>query len=103
VSIGDNTVIGGDAVIAPHVFENGRLTLAPVRISKDCLIGAEAYICPGVTIGDGSVIGLRAYIRRGTQVPSGSRIISTAGLPPARVYELEHGPRAPRSGRRRSP
>ena len=43
VSIGDNSVIGGDAVISPHVFESGRLTLAPVAVGKDCLVGAEAY------------------------------------------------------------
>ena len=93
VTIGDNTVIGGDAVIAPHVFENGRLILERVRIGRDCLIGAEAYISPGVTIGDGSVIGLRAYIRKGTRVPPGSRLISPSGLPPYRVYELERGTR----------
>jgi len=102
VSIGDNTVIGGDAVITPHVYENGILILDPVRIGRNCLIGAEAYISPGVTIGDGSVIGLRAYIRKGTKVPPGSHIISPAGLPPDRVYELERGPRPARPGRHRT-
>jgi hypothetical protein len=100
VSIGDNTVIGGDAVITPHVYESGSLILEPVRIGKNCLIGAEAYICPGVTIGDGSVIGLRASVRRGTTVPPGSRILSPAGLPPDRVYEIERGPRVTGHGRR---
>lgn len=91
VSIGDNTVIGGDAVISPHVFEAGRLTLAPVTIGKNCLVGAEAYLSPGVTIGDGSVIGLRVHLRKGTQVAPGSRMLSPAGFPPHRVYELERG------------
>jgi acetyltransferase-like isoleucine patch superfamily enzyme len=98
VSIGDGTVIGGDAVISPHVFEYGCLILEPVRIGAGCLIGAEAYISPGVTIGDGSVIGLRSHVRRGTNVPPGSRLISPAGLSPERVYEIERGHRG---GRRR--
>lgn len=91
VSIGDNSVIGGGAVIVPHVFESGRLVLAPVTIGKRCLIGAEAYLSPGVTIGDGSVIGLRVHLRKGTQVPPGSHVVSPAGMPPHRVYELERG------------
>ena len=86
VSIGDNTVIGGGAVITPHVFEAGRLILEPVTIGRDCLIGAEAYLSPGVEIGDGSVIGLRAFIRKGTRVPAGSRIFGLAGLPARRAH-----------------
>jgi hypothetical protein len=91
VSIGDNSVIGGGAVIVPHVFESGRLILAPVVIGRDCLIGADAYLSPGVTIGDGSVIGLRVHLRKGTQVPPGSRILCPAGMSPHRVHEIEHG------------
>ena len=91
VTIGDNSVIGGGAVIVPHVYEAGRLILAPVTIGKNCLIGAEAYLSPGVTIGDGSVIGLRVHLRKGTRVPPGSRVLNPAGMPPHRVYELERG------------
>jgi carbonic anhydrase/acetyltransferase-like protein (isoleucine patch superfamily) len=91
VSIGDNTIIGGDAVLSPHIFENGKLLLQRITIGKDCLIGGHAYISPGVTIGDGSVIGLKAYVRRGRQVPPGSRVTSLAGLPIARALELERG------------
>ncbi len=91
ISIGDNTIIGGDAVLTPHVFENGRLLLQRITIGKDCLIGGQAYISPGVTIGDGSVIGLKAYVRRGRHVPAGSRITTVAGMPLARALELERG------------
>jgi hypothetical protein len=91
VTIGDNSVIGGGAVIVPHVYEAGRLILAPVTIGKNCLIGAEAYLSPGVTIGDGSVIGLRVHLRKGTKVPPGSHILNLAGMDPHRVYEIERG------------
>lgn len=100
VTIGDRSVIGGGAVISPHVFEGGRLTLAPVTIGKDCLVGAEAYLGPGVTVGDGSLIGLRVHLRKGTRVPPGSRLMSPAGMSPHRVYEVERGsgPRRRRGG-----
>jgi carbonic anhydrase/acetyltransferase-like protein (isoleucine patch superfamily) len=91
ISIGDNTVIGGDAVLTPHVYENGRMLLQRITIGKNCLIGGHAYISPGVTIGDGSIIGLRAYVRKGRQVPPGSRVTSVAGIPLSRALELEKG------------
>jgi len=91
ISIGDNTVVGGEAILSPHVFENGRVTILPIRIGRNCLIGGHAYISPGVTIGDGSLIGLRAYIRKGVTVPPGSRILSVAGMSARRTYEVERG------------
>jgi hypothetical protein len=98
ISIGEGTVIGGDAVVAAHLFESGRLSLAPIRIGKNCMIGAHALISPGVTIGDGATIGMRAYIREGRKIPPGSRIASMSGLPAEGLIELER--RTRRRGRR---
>jgi len=89
VSIGDNTVIGGDAIISPHVYENGKLLIQRITIGKNCLIGGQAYISPGVTIGDGSVIGMKVYIRKGRQIPPGSRLTIVAGLSFQRALDLE--------------
>jgi hypothetical protein len=91
ISIGDNTVIGGEAVLSPHVYENGKLLISPITIGKNCLIGGHSYISPGVTIGDGSVIGMKAYVRRGKVLPPGSRLTSMAGLPLQRALDLERG------------
>jgi hypothetical protein len=91
ISIGDNTIIGGEAVLSPHVFENGHLLISRITIGKDCLIGAYSYISPGVTIGDGSVIGMKAYVRKGKQIPPGTRMTSVAGLPYSRALDLERG------------
>ena len=89
ITIGEGTVIGGDAVVTAHLFENGMLTLGRVSIGKDCMIGAQALISPGVTIGDGATIGIRACIREGRRVPAGSRIAATPGFPAERVVDLE--------------
>jgi hypothetical protein len=91
ISIGDNTIIGGEAVLSPHVFENGHLIIQRITIGKNCLIGGHSYISPGVTIGDGSVIGMKAYVRKGKQIPPGTRMTSVAGLPYSRALDLERG------------
>jgi len=89
VSIGDNTVIGGDAIISPHVYENGKLLIQRITIGKNCLIGGQAYISPGVTIGDASVIGMKVYVRKGRQLPPGSRLTAVAGLSYQHALDLE--------------
>jgi hypothetical protein len=91
ISIGDNTIIGGDSVLTTHVYENGKLSLQPISIGNNVLIGGHAYISPGVTVGDGSVIGLKAYLRRGRHVPPGSRITAVAGVSIERAIALERG------------
>jgi len=103
ISIGDDTIVGGDAVLSPHVFENGHLLIQPITIGKNCLIGADSYISPGVSIGDDSVIGMKAYIRKGKQIPAGTRMTSVAGLPYSRALDLERGTyRRVRAGTRAS-
>jgi len=91
VEIGEGTVVGGDAVISPHVFEAGHLLLERIRIGRHCLVGGHSYLSPGVTVGDGSTIGLRACLRKGRKVPPGSRISSLAGLDSRRIRSLERG------------
>jgi carbonic anhydrase/acetyltransferase-like protein (isoleucine patch superfamily) len=91
ISIGDHSVIGGDAVISSHIFENGKLTLRRITIGKKCLIGAWAYISPGVTVGDGAVVGMHAYVRKGAQVPAGTVVTGVGSMPFGRALDLERG------------
>jgi acetyltransferase-like isoleucine patch superfamily enzyme len=101
ISIGDGTVIGGDAVLSAHIFRNGELFLAPIRIGKDCQIGAHALLCPGVTVGDGATVGIRAYIRKGRRIPPGAHVAAVGYLPVREALEMERGrPRRLMSGRR---
>jgi serine acetyltransferase len=91
ITIDDDAIIGGDAILSAHVFENGRLYLAPIHIGKKVLIGGHSYISPGVTVGDGAVIGMHSYVRKDRQIPPGTHIAAMAGLPTRRLYELERG------------
>jgi acetyltransferase-like isoleucine patch superfamily enzyme len=65
ISIGDDTVVGGDAVLTAHLFENDTLFIAPIRIGKNCMIGAHAILCPGAVVGDGATVGIRSVVRVG--------------------------------------
>ncbi|HEY1538875.1 MAG TPA: sugar O-acetyltransferase [Solirubrobacteraceae bacterium] len=63
ISIGDRTLIGPMVTLttAGHPVELAErydgITLDPIVIEADVWIGAAATICPGVTIGRGSVVG----------------------------------------------
>ncbi len=75
VTIGDHTLIGPAVQIytATHPLNaderrGGLEGGAPVTIGRDVWIGGGAILCPGVTIGDRSVIGAGSVVTR--SIPS---------------------------------
>ena len=75
IRVGDNCMFGPNVVIAtaghpilPALREHGLQYNAPVRIGKNCWLGAGALVMPGVTIGDNSVIGAGSVVTR--DIPS---------------------------------
>jgi acetyltransferase-like isoleucine patch superfamily enzyme len=66
VIIGDNTNIGPGVglISANHNTTDNTKHLAapPIRIGKDCWIGMNAVILPGVTLGDRVVVGAGAVV-----------------------------------------
>ncbi len=71
VYVGDCTMIGPNVVIAtaghpilPELREKGYQYNVPVRIGKNCWIGAGAIILPGVNIGDNTVIGAGSVVTK---------------------------------------
>lgn len=74
LAIGDNTIIGADALITDTDFHSplpdGRWSndaaavSAPVMIGRGCFIGARAIILKGVTLGDGAVVAAGALVTR---------------------------------------
>lgn len=66
VEIGRHTVISMRASVyaGTHDYTDPRMPLirSPVTIGEGCWICAEAYIGPGVRVGDGSVVGARSVV-----------------------------------------
>uniref|UniRef100_UPI00402A1691 sugar O-acetyltransferase n=1 Tax=Eubacterium sp. TaxID=142586 RepID=UPI00402A1691 len=62
------TVATAGHPIAPCLRKYGIQYNAPVRIGKNCWIGAGALVMPGVTIGDNTVIGAGSVVTK--DIPS---------------------------------
>ena len=69
--VGDCCMFGPNVVIAtaghpilPELRAQGLQYNAPVRIGKNCWIGAGALIMPGVTIGDNTVVGAGSVVTK---------------------------------------
>lgn len=85
IELGENTTLAYGVTILTHADPNGpknRLSKlyppkqAPVIIGRDCWIGANATILPGVTIGEGSVVAAGSVVTK--DVPPHSMV---AGVP----------------------
>ena len=66
VRIGRHTVVSFRSTICAgtHDHEDPRMPLVrtPIVIGEGCWICAEAFVGPGVTIGDGAVVGARSVV-----------------------------------------
>lgn len=97
VSIGSNTLFGPGVQIygamhpmlpeqRPNWMEYGK----PVTIEDDVWVGGAAIICPGVTIGRGSVIGAGSVVTR--DIPP---MVFAAGNPCRVIRPLDESDRIP--------
>jgi hypothetical protein len=68
LEIGDNTVIGGGAIVIGHIVERGILKLKKVKIGANVTIGSHSTIMPGCEIGDNAIIGAGAVLLKHTKV-----------------------------------
>ena len=71
IYIGDCCMFGPNVVVAtaghpilPGLRERGLQYNAPVRIGRNCWIGAGALIMPGVTIGENTVVGAGSVVTK---------------------------------------
>ena len=71
IFVGDNTMIGPNVTLAsaghpvlPKLREKAYQYNLPVKIGKNCWLGAGVAVLPGVTIGDGSVIGAGSVVTK---------------------------------------
>ena len=71
IYVGDATMFGPNVTIAtaghpilPELRAQGYQYNAPVRIGKNCWIGAGVVIVPGITIGDNVVVGAGSVVTK---------------------------------------
>jgi non-ribosomal peptide synthetase-like protein len=82
ITIGDDTVIGGDVTLICHVAERGRLSTAPVVIGRNVTVGLMAVILPGCVIGDGAILAAGSVLTKGSRMGPGE---IWSGVPARRV------------------
>ena len=75
IYVGDDTMLGPNVTIAtaghpiaPELRGRGLQFNMPVRIGKNCWLGAGVIVMPGVTIGDNTVIGAGSVVTK--DIPS---------------------------------
>lgn len=71
IYVGDCTMFGPNVVIAtaghpilPELREKAYQYNAPVRIGRNCWLGAGVIVAPGVAIGDNTVVGAGSVVTR---------------------------------------
>jgi maltose O-acetyltransferase len=89
IFIGENSHLSWDLIILTsiHNYQSSRLPYdetvirKPVKIERNCWIGANVLITPGVTIGEGAVVGAGTVVSR--DVPP----LAVIGSQPYRVLK----------------
>lgn len=68
ITIGSHVTISQDSFLctASHDYEDPHfaLTTAPIRVGDGAWVAADAFIAPGVSVGEGAVVGARASVFR---------------------------------------
>ena len=82
ICIGEKTLVARGAVVLSHDFSRG--FRGHTRIGHYCLIGANAIVLPGVTIGDHVVVGAGAVVTK--DVESNSLVV---GNPARKIREIK--------------
>jgi non-ribosomal peptide synthetase-like protein len=70
LEIGDDSFVGGDAVVIGHAGERGILKIRPVRIGRGCTVGQSSVVFPGATMEERSVLGALSLLPKGRTLPA---------------------------------
>jgi len=72
ITIGENTIIGEDALLTPHAVartSSDILIIGKIEIKRGVIIGARSMIMPGVTIGENSMVNAMSLVPMNTKIP----------------------------------
>ena len=86
--IGDNSIIGHDAVLFSHAIEGRKFSLNAIRIGNNVTVGATAVIMSDIMIGDGAIVSAGAIVTKGTRIGAGE---VWGGVPARRLKSLGQG------------
>lgn len=67
ITIEDDVLVAANAQLISNnhdLYDHPVLTCKPVRLKRNCWIGAGATILPGVTVGENSVVGAGAVVTK---------------------------------------
>jgi len=71
ISIGDDTVVGGDVTLVAHSAEEGELIVERVTIGSRVTVGLMSVIMPGCVIGDDAILAANAVLPKGAIIGPG--------------------------------
>jgi acetyltransferase-like isoleucine patch superfamily enzyme len=99
LEVGPGATLGSRCLISCHYVHEGNLVLGRIRVGPGALVGAQAILAPGVTLGagvelqvraqlgpdviveEGAVIGAGASLEGGNHVGARARVAKLAWLP----------------------
>ena len=102
IYVGDATMLGPNVTLAtaghpilPALRAQGYQYNAPVRIGRNCWLGAGVVVLPGVTIGDNTVVGAGSVVTKdlpANVVAAGNpcRVLRPIGARDAQYYYKDH-------------
>jgi len=64
IHVGENTIIGYNTTILAHEYLINEYCLGDVYIGSNVMIGANALILPGITVGDNAIIGAGSVVTK---------------------------------------
>ena len=70
ISIGDNSIIGQNALVAGNASMNGKIHFGKVTIGSGVTVGVNSVVLPDVELGNNSVLSIGSVLLPGTKVSS---------------------------------
>jgi carbonic anhydrase/acetyltransferase-like protein (isoleucine patch superfamily) len=84
ITIEDGAILGMHAHVFTHEVTHSHIRLGKVHIGKNALVGAQAAVRSGVTLGENSVVAMRAFVTE--SVPPNTLV---TGEPDRKVMTLD--------------
>lgn len=86
VEIGENSIVGFDAVLCSHALEGENVSFEKIIIGSNVTIGLRSMIMPGVIIEDHSIVAAGALIPKNTHIKKGE---VWAGIPAKKIKQSQ--------------